>query len=72
MEEHNQDGWTVNRKLVLAELERLSEGQQKVHDDLTWIKSELAGFKVKIGLLSGFFGILGGVLVALAEFFSKK
>ena len=55
------NGWTQYQKLVLAELERLSESQKSVLDEVSKLKVEIAMLQVK----SGVWGILGGLIPVL-------
>lgn len=65
------EDWLENKKLVLAELQRLSRGQERTLDKLNNIEAQLAGMRVKVGLMAGFFGVVGGVLVALGSVLVK-
>lgn len=63
MDEGN--GWIENRKLVLTDLERLNETQGVILEKLGTIQADMAGLKVHVGFIGGFFGVLGGLLAAI-------
>ncbi len=64
MDEGN--GWIENRKLVLTDLERLNETQSEILKALSAIHADMAGLKVHVGFVGGFFGLIGGLLAAIA------
>lgn len=60
------NGWTENRKLVLTDLERLNDTQGEILKTLAAIQTDMAGLKVHVGFVGGFFGVIGGLLAAIA------
>lgn len=70
--ESNPDGWTVNRKMVFREMERLQEGQNELKDGLGALMEKLnkievsvEGLNVRTGIWGGLAGLIGGALAAL-------
>jgi len=62
------DDWSGYQKLVLAEIKRVSVHMDKVADDISIIKVELAMLKIK----SGVWGLFGGLLTVFVVILSKK
>lgn len=58
MGERDTNGWETYQKLVLSELERLSEKVDKLDADFNSMKVRLAGMAAVIGFFSGFFGVI--------------
>lgn len=71
MSEWDGNGWTQYQRLVLSELERLGEGQDKIEAQLAKVEVRIAILQVK----SGIWGFLGGamtvVIMILVEFIKK-
>ncbi len=72
------NGWEEWSKFVLKELKRLSNASEsfpkamqklteKVNEELTELKTEVAMLKVK----SGVYGLVGGAILLLAFYISK-
>ena len=57
-EQEYEDGWREWSKHVLVELKRLDESYQRISDDITLIKVEIAQLKVK----SGMWGAIGACI----------
>ena len=58
MGERDTNGWETYQKLVLSELERLSEKVDKLDADFNSMKVRLAGMAAVIGFFSGFSKLL--------------
>lgn len=70
-QEWRGNGWTQYQKLVLAELERLSEGNEAISERLNKIEINIAMLQVK----SGLWGLIGGsipVMIMIAVEVMKK
>jgi len=67
----DQNGWSNYEKMVLSEIKRLSEMQITTQANLTRFESQLAVLHVKIGLMSGFFGFMGGAIPVAAAIVMK-
>lgn len=66
------NGWTQYQKLVLAELERLSEETTKIKESLSNIQIEIAMLKVKSGLWGGVAGLFTVLIGVLIQYVSQK
>ena len=64
MRENN--GWSEYQRLVLSELRRLSDMQETQTRHAHALESQLAVLHVKVGLLAGLFGLLGGAIPVTA------
>jgi len=62
----DQNGWSTYEKMVLSEIKRLSEMQTTTQANLIKFESQLAVLHVKLGLVSGFFGLMGGAIPVAA------
>tara|TARA_R110002020_G_scaffold260307_2_gene474549 strand:+ start:6181 stop:6396 length:216 start_codon:yes stop_codon:yes gene_type:complete len=67
----DQDGWSTYEKMVLSEITRLSKMQTTTQANLTRFESQLAVLHLKVGLLAGFFGLLGGAIPVAAAIIMK-
>ncbi len=65
------DGWQEWSKFVLKELKRLGDAYEnltdKVNEELTELKTEVAMLKVK----SGIWGLIGGIIVIGVVYLSR-
>jgi hypothetical protein len=44
-----ENGWSRHELLVMDKLDRLTLGQDKLREDVSAIKADLAGIKVRVG-----------------------
>tara|TARA_R100000315_G_C5094841_1_gene54457 strand:+ start:80 stop:259 length:180 start_codon:yes stop_codon:yes gene_type:complete len=58
--------------MVLSELKRLSEMQVSMQKNVVNFESQLAVLHVKMGLMSGFFGLMGGAIPVAAAIITKQ
>lgn len=66
--EDDSNGWDVNRKLVMAELSRMSEGHAAILEAIGGLKEQVAALQVKAGLWGGLSGAAGAALTALVMY----
>jgi len=58
--------------MVLSELTRLSEMQAGMQKNMVAFESQLAVLHVKMGLMAGFFGLMGGAIPVAAAIITKQ
>lgn len=68
----DENGWSAYQKLVLSELKRLSLMQTTTRNDFSRFESQLAVLHLKVGLLAGFFGLLGGAIPVAVAIIMKQ
>ena len=56
------DSWEEWAKHVLHELERLNDCMVALQESISNVRIDIATQKVKVGWLSGFYGVAGGVI----------
>lgn len=66
------NGWNQWSKHVLAELVRLNECYEKLHDDFITVQIDIARLKTEMQIKSGIWGALAGVLASIAMYILKK
>ena len=62
MTDTQNGSWDENRKLILHELREISTELAVVRDTQTLIREDLAGLKVKAGILGGMAGAVSSFL----------
>ena len=67
LKEYNmaENGWKEYQRLVLTELQRLSKGMERLHEDNTKLNIELAKLKTSFNLKSGIWGGIAGLIPAV-------
>lgn len=67
MNELKPNGWSEHSKLVMAELKRLDNNQQKLYDKLIEVEKKIVALEVKSGLWGGVAGCLVTLTVAIIK-----
>ena len=65
-EQRDTNGWNEYKRLVLKQLEDLTDGQRRIEDKQDCLKNDLTILKTKVGLYAGLIGLGGGVVVQIA------
>lgn len=64
-ERKGDDGWNEWKRHVLAEMERLGDGQEKMDDKLKVIHTDIATLKVKAGIWGAIAGFIPSAIAVI-------
>jgi hypothetical protein len=73
--ENNDNGWNEWSRHVLRELERINQQVEKLHDEMSDLRQDLAIVRTELRLKAGIWGAIGAaipVIVMLAFQLLKK
>lgn len=73
--EDHQNGWDEYKQLILAEQRRFQVWMEKVSDDMSTIKAEIASLQTKSGVWGGLAGLVASltvIVVAALAWMNKK
>ena len=69
---NDTNNWDKSAKLVMHELQQLTEGQKEIQKDLTIIKMEIARLQIKAGILGASAGaLISGIALAIKALIGK-
>ena len=71
VDHHEGNGWSEYQKLVLKELDRLSDEIKYLKEEQMNTRLEVQSLKIKAGLWGGFSGVLAAIGIMLMSLLKK-